>query len=126
MTWSMRASTAIRLAGLAGRIVAVVHGQLEILLRLVGPELRDGREGVDDGVLQLAALALHLADVDVLDRVAPLVELHRPARGVGNLDLAERGHELLALLHVAADRLRRLVDPASARVAGLREVRRHL
>src|SRR5713226_7628487 len=128
MTWSMRVSmpTARGLAGLAGRVVAVVDRQLEVLLRLVGPELRDRREGVDDRVLQLAALALHLADVDVLDRVAPLVELQRPARGVGDLDLAERGHELLALLHVAADQLRGLVDPARARVTGLREVRRHL
>src|SRR5713226_9057555 len=128
MTWSMRVSmpTARGLAGLAGRVVAVVDRQLEVLLRLVGPELRDRREGVDDRVLQLAALTLHLADVDVLDRVAPLVELQRPARGVGKLDLAEPGHELLALLHVAADQLRRLVDPARARVAGLGEVRRDL
>src|SRR5712691_6163106 len=107
MTWSMRVSmeTARGLAGPAGRVVAVVDGLLQELLGLVAPELRDGREGVDDGVLQLAALALHLADVDALDRVAPLVELHRPAGGVGDLDLAERGHELLALLHVAADHL---------------------
>ena len=31
-------------------------------------------------VLQLAVHALDLPDVDVLDRVAVLVELHRPAR----------------------------------------------
>ena len=38
------------------------------------------RKRVDDGVLQLAVHALDPADVDVLDRIAVLVELHRPAR----------------------------------------------
>src|SRR6267143_1622260 len=111
------------LAGPAGRLVAVVHGLLEELFGLVRPELRDGREGVDDGVLQVAALALDLAYVDVLDGVAPGVELDGPARGVRDLHLAERRHELLPVLHVAPDQARRLVDPAAGCIAGLREVR---
>ena len=37
---------------------------------------------VDHRVLQLAVHALDPADVDVLDRVAVLVELHRPARQI--------------------------------------------
>src|SRR5260370_4191424 len=73
-------------------------------------------------VLQLAVLALDLPHVDVLDRVAPAVDLERPARGVGDLDRAERGHELLAVLHAAPDRLDRLRDPPPARVAGLGEI----
>src|SRR5215470_15872270 len=126
ITWSTRVSTRWPLlAGLAGRVVAVVHGQLQVLLRLVVPELGDGREGVDHRVLELAVLPLDLAHVDVLDRVAPVVELHRPARSVRDLHLAERGHELLAVLHGAANQLGRLVDPAAAGVAGLREIGRH-
>src|SRR5688572_8784862 len=64
------------LAVLAGRVVAVVDRLLEELLCRVRPELRDGRKGVHDRVLQPAAHALHLAHVDVHDRVAVVVEAH--------------------------------------------------
>src|ERR1700704_2447349 len=57
---------------LAGRGVAVVGRGLEILVLLVGPELRDVRIGVDHCVLELAPHALHLANVDVLDGVVQL------------------------------------------------------
>src|SRR5580704_5582216 len=130
MTWSTRvntwASPPPRLAVPAGWVVAVVDGQLQELLGLVGPELRDRGVGLDHRVLQLAVLPLDPAHVDVLDRVAPLVELHRSARGVRDLDLAEGGEELLAILDVAAHELGRLADPAGAGVARLREVGRDL
>src|SRR5437016_6816183 len=77
-------------AELARREVAVVHGLLQEILGLVLPELRDGRVGVNDGVPELAVLLLDLADVDVLDRVAMRVELHRAPWRVGDLDLPQR------------------------------------
>src|SRR5229473_339362 len=77
-----------RIGGLRlGRgILARVGRALEELLRLVGPELRDGRVGVDHGGGELAADLVHPQHVDVLGRVAPVVELDRPARVRGGLD----------------------------------------
>src|SRR5258705_13292015 len=114
------------LAPPAGRPVPRVQGLLEEVFRLVGPELGHGRVGVDDGVLELAALPLYPANVDVLDGVAVGVELDRPARGVGDLGFPERGQEGRLLLYVAIHGARRLVDPATAGIAGLGEVGRHL
>src|SRR5439155_3510959 len=113
-------------AVLARREVTVVHGLLQEILGPVLPELRDGRVGLNHGVPELAALLLHLADVDVLDRVAIRVELHRAPRRVGDLDLPQRLQKLVAAFHVAADGPGGLVDPPRARVTGLREVRRDL
>src|SRR5438552_12705446 len=53
-------------AVLTRRELPRVHGLLQELLRVVLPELAHMRVRVDDGVLQLAADALDLADVDVL------------------------------------------------------------
>ena len=52
----------------------------QVARRVERPELGDLRKRVDHGVLQLAVHALDAADVDVLDRIAVLVEFHRPAR----------------------------------------------
>src|SRR5258705_9277995 len=123
---SAATAPSITSAILAGREVAVVDGLLQEFLRLVLPELRDGRVRVDDGVPELTVLLLDLANVDVLDRVAVGVELQRPARRIGDLDLLQRLQELLPVLHVAVDGLGRLVDPPRARVEGLRVIRRHL
>src|SRR5919108_5782023 len=68
------------LAVFAWRIVAAVERALHVLVGLVLPELADGRVRGDHRVLQLAADALHLADVDVLDGVAEVVDLQRAAR----------------------------------------------
>src|SRR5260370_25899488 len=116
-----------RSAGAAWGHGAAGEGLGQELLRRAFPELRHRGDGEDDGVLQLAlAVALHPADVDVLDGVAVGVELHRSARRVGDLDLPEGREELLAVLHVAAQRADVLVDPAPTRVVRLREVRRDL
>src|SRR3989441_539362 len=106
-------------AVLTRRELPRVHGLLQELLRVVLPELAHMRVRVDDGVLQLAAEALDLADVDVLRRVAVSVHLHRAAGRVGDPHPAQRGHERRAILDVAADRLDRLADHAGARVAVL-------
>src|SRR3989441_7712024 len=79
----------------AGRKIARVHRVLQIVVGLVGPELRHVRECVDDRVLQTVVHLLDLAHVDVLDRVAEVVETDRPARRIGEIDLAKRGHELV-------------------------------
>src|SRR2546421_6643570 len=60
------------------RPVARVHRVLEEPLGLVGPELAHVGVSVDDRVHQAAFLALDLADVDVADHVAVLVERNRP------------------------------------------------
>src|SRR5207249_10949196 len=116
-----------RSAEFTGRKVPAVDGLLEKFFRVVLPELGDGRHRHDDGVLQLAvALAFYLADVGVLDRIVVAVELHGSAGRIAELNLPERGQQLLAILDGAAEALDRLVDPAPAGVVGLREVRRHL
>src|SRR5919109_2456857 len=65
---------------LAGRIVATVERPLHVLVGLVLPELAHGRVGGDHRVLQAAADPLDLADIDVLDGIAEIVDLERPAR----------------------------------------------
>src|SRR5436309_66992 len=116
-----------RSTGAARRKVPAVDRLLEEFLRVVLPELGDGRHRHDDGVLELAvAVALHLADVDVLDRIVVAVELHGAARRIAELHLAQHGQQLLAILHGAAQGLDRLVDPPPTRVIGLREIGRHL
>src|SRR5437870_190539 len=74
----------------AGRKIARVHRVLQIVVGLVGPELRHVRECVDDRVLQTVVHLLDLAHVDVLDRVAEVVETDRPARRIGEIDLEKR------------------------------------
>src|SRR5438093_11919902 len=110
-------------AGLARRIVARVERRLQIFLGVVLPELADVRIREEHGVLELAADSLHLADVHVLDGIAERIDLHGAAREVLQLDLAERGQQRLAILHLAGDRLDGLGDPACVGVAPLRIVR---
>src|SRR5215470_17258121 len=129
---SVRANSALmtfgrpRLAVLAWRIVSGVKRHLQELVGIVFPELAYRRIGEDHGVLELAAHPLHLAHVDVLDGIAPLVDDHRPAGKVLELHLLEGGQEGLAVLHLAVDRPDRLDDPPHVRVAGLGVVRGYL
>src|SRR6266508_350997 len=89
----------------AWRVVSRVDGVLEIVLRLVGPELRDSGERVDHRVLQLATHPLHLADIDALDRIAVRVEADGSARGVGEVHFPQRAEEAIHVLDVSADGL---------------------
>src|ERR1043165_9704540 len=61
------------------RVVARIDRVLEELVISVGPELAHVRIGLHDRVDVLAALLLDLADVDVADHVAELVEADRAA-----------------------------------------------
>src|SRR5581483_11394052 len=63
-----------RLEVLRRRPVARVHRVLQELVGVVGPELAHVRIGLDHRVDQPPLLARHLADVDVADDVAVLVE----------------------------------------------------
>src|SRR5262249_31414764 len=61
------------------RLVAPINRRRQELLLVVIPELTDARIGLDHRVDQLPALALALADEDIADHVAILVELDRSA-----------------------------------------------
>src|SRR5216683_930928 len=110
----------------AGRVVPRVDGVLQKFLGLEGPKLGDVGKGVDHGVLELAAHALDLPHVDVFDRVAVVVEAHRPTGGFGEIHAAHRGEKLLAVLDVATRGLEGCLESQAAYVAALGVVRRHL
>src|SRR6266545_3179289 len=112
-----------RSAVLAWRVVARVDGVLQEVLGLVGPELGHVRKGLDHGVLELAAHALDLADVDVLDRVAEVVEAHGAARRIGEVHLAKGGQELLRVLDIATCRLERGLERDARDVRPFRVIR---
>src|SRR5262245_26840317 len=113
---SLRAAS---LAVFAGRVVAAVQRTLHVLVGLVLPELADGRIRRDDRVLQLAADPLDLADVDVLDRIAEVVDFQRAACGFFQIDPAQRRQERVAVFHLAVHGSDRLDDPARVGVRGL-------
>src|SRR5215510_14985227 len=70
------------LAVFAGRVVAGVHGVLQILLRLVRPKLRDVWKGIDHRVLKLPTDPLNLSHVDILKRVSILIEANGATRSI--------------------------------------------
>src|SRR5215475_3230122 len=87
--------------------LAIVDRMLEELVRIVGPELADVGIGLDHGVDELAALLLHLADVDVADHVAALVEAHRTAAGWDFVGRPQRRLQRILVLDPAVDLLER-------------------
>src|SRR3989442_1230787 len=113
----MTQNCSLRLQVLRRREVARVHRVLEELLRLVGPELAHVRVSVDHAVYQAPVLALHLADVDVADDVAVLVEPDLAARGV-HLEAAHRLHEGLLVLDPALDGVQRRLEHGGLDVGG--------
>src|SRR5882724_7654479 len=118
--------TVVMSALCARRVVPRVDRVLQKVLGLEGPELRDVGEGMNHAVLELAAHALDLTHVDVLDRVAVVVEAHRPAGSVGEIHAAHGGEELLAVLDVATRGLEGCLESEAAHVAALGVVRGHL
>src|SRR5499433_4582646 len=104
---------------LACRIVPIINGLLQELLRLVLPKLRDRRKSLNHGVPELAVLPFNLADIDGFDRISIGIELDRSSRRIGNLYSPKRGKELLLVLNVPTDDLGCLVDPPRRRVARL-------
>src|SRR5712691_10251605 len=127
-SWSAKSwlREGLPLAVLARWVVACVKRHLQELVGVVLPELAHGRVGDDHAVLELAARALHLPHVDVLDGIAPAVDHHGTAREILQLDLLEGGQEGLAVLDLAIDRLDGLHDPAGIGVTGLAVVGGHL
>src|ERR1700690_1538650 len=87
------------------RIVARIDRMRQILLLRPIPELADVLVGLDRLVPDLepvfGALGADLADVEVADDVAEVVELERPARRVGEADRSQRRHELFLVGGVA-------------------------
>src|ERR1019366_6000705 len=74
-------------------------------LLVVSPELAHAGIGLDHGIDRLAGLHLALADKDVADHVAEMVELHRAARCVGERHLMQGFGERRAVVGVAAGEL---------------------
>src|SRR6516164_6453672 len=87
--------------------LAIVDRMLEELVRVVGPELADVGIGLDHGVDELAALLLDLADVDVADHVAVLVEAHWPAASWYFVACPQRRLQRILVLDPAVDLLER-------------------
>src|SRR5262245_11611419 len=87
--------------------LAIVDRMLEELVRVVGPELADVGIGLDHGVDELAALLLDLADVDVADHVAVLVEAHRAAASRYFVARPQRRLQRILVLDPAVDLLER-------------------
>src|SRR5574341_1336798 len=79
-----------RLTVLAGWVVAAVDRLLQVLLRVVLPELRDRGVDLDHGVLVHAPDLVHAPEVDVLDDVPVLVDLDGAPRRALDLGGAER------------------------------------
>src|SRR6266446_1980051 len=110
----MTQNCSLGLQVLRRREVARVHRVLQELFRAVGPELAHVRIGVDHAVHQPAVLALDLADVDVADHVAVLVEPDLAARGV-YLEAAHRLHEGFLVLDPALDGVQRRLERSEER-----------
>src|ERR1700692_425198 len=95
------------------RIIARINRMREVVLLRPIPELADVLVGLDRLVPDLEpvfdALGADLADVEVADDVAEMVELERPARRLGESDRSQRRHEFLFVLGVAG-RLQRRFD----------------
>src|SRR6266545_4476556 len=119
------------IAEFAGREVAAVDRRLEELLLVELPELVDVRIGLNDGVPELVLvvaehlLLLDLLDVDVLHRIAHVVDADGTADRI-HLHRGELLHEVLGAGEVAFVVLDDLVDHLRRRVVGLRVIRRHL
>src|SRR5260221_1190028 len=111
-----------RLLALQRREVARIHRLCQELLLVINKELPDIRIGLDDGVDELAVLALDPADEDIADDIAERVEVEGAARAVRERDGAQCFDHLLLVLGLAAGLLERgldahAVDIASRRVA---------
>src|SRR5262249_5671910 len=112
------ASGGLLFAEFTRRIVAAVHRRLEELVLLELPELIDVRVGLDDRIPELLLvvaehlLLLDFLDVDVLHRIAHLIDAHGSAHRVqfegGELldELVRARVVAFVLLHDLVDHLR--------------------
>src|SRR4029079_3268777 len=95
-------------SALERRVVARVDRLLEELLLVLGPELADVFVGLDGLVPILetvfGAFLAKLADVEVSDHVAEVIEFDGATWRVGQLDRAHRGHQLGLVAGVTAER----------------------
>src|SRR5882672_2165988 len=83
---------------ISGPRLAIVDGVLQEFVGIIGPELAQIGIGLDHGVDQLAALLLDLADIDVADHVAVLVEAHGTARRLDLVACAQSRHQRVLVL----------------------------
>src|SRR6266404_4267802 len=93
------------------RIFAAVLWPGDERLRVVLPELADVAVSRHRYVDELAVSALDLADVDVEDRLAVLVQPQRPHRAVVELHVVQRVDERRLVLELALHELHRFLDP---------------
>src|SRR5437588_10695344 len=115
MAGTSPAMTMVLFAEFARREIAAVDRLLEERLLAVLPELADVRVGLDHGVPQLLLvvtehlLLLDLLVIDVLDRIAELVEADRTMRRF-QLECSHRLSDFVRNAPVAAGRFLGLVD----------------
>src|SRR5262249_36440880 len=108
--------------------VARIGRLLHVGLRIVFPELRHVGVARDRNIPEFSVGTLHhLADIDVVDRVAVSVELDRPSqRRIGQLGGQHRLDQRVAVLDLAADLLDRFGEPHRAGIHGEAVERRDL
>src|SRR5262245_52909808 len=118
-------------AELTGRIIATVNGSLQELVLLELAELIDVRIGLDDDVPEFVLveaehfLLLDLLNVDVLHRVAHLIDADRTANGI-DFECRKLLDERFGSRELPAVVLNDVIDHMGSRVVELRIVRRYL
>src|SRR5882724_7734320 len=88
------------------RVIPGIHGILQECGLVIGPELADIRIGLDDGIDQASIAPCNLANIDVADHIAELIEFDEPAHRL-HVVAADRRHQRLLVLRVGVDGLER-------------------
>src|SRR6266545_6452546 len=121
VTGMARTNRELLLEVLRRRVVARIDRVLQELVLFIGPELAHIGIGLDHRVDIAPVLLLDLADIDVADDVAELVEPHRAAQGVRHFRLSQCLHERFFVFGLAVDRLERVLEHLAAEI-GLRGI----
>src|SRR6267378_6051423 len=94
-------------SALQRRVVARIDRLGQEPLFVIGPELAHVGIGLERGVDELVALPLAASDIEVADDVTEVVEVERPARGVGERHAAQRPDQRLLVVGLSARLLER-------------------
>src|SRR3974390_2019624 len=102
------------------RIIARIDWVREILLFRPCPELTDILIGFDGFVPEFesifGAFGANTPNVESSDHIAEVIEFQRAARGIGQTDRLQGGHELVLVAPIAARRLQCGIDDLTVHV----------